>query len=172
MAGRRGRRLFAAPRAAAAAPLFLLAGLAVLVTGCGAEERVNEPRPQPPTRVSVAVVEDRITVQPERIAFGPEPTQQMQQNEKAGQPPVRSDAPLDVVLVAANLTDLDSRLRVRGESAEAASESLVANGNISLQTALPTGVYRISAAGVPSAKSARLVVGPYRSSSENDVLLP
>lgn len=153
-------------------PLCLLAGLALLVAGCGAEERVNEPRPQPPTRVSVAVAENGITVQPERIAFGPEPTQQIPQNRGAGQPPVQSDAPLDVVLVAANLTDLDSRLRVRGEGAEATSESLVANGNISLQTALPAGVYRVSAAGVPSAKSARLVVGPYRSSSENDVLLP
>jgi len=172
MGGWRGRRLFAAPRAAAGAPLCLLAGLALLVAGCGAEERVSEPRPQPPTRVSVAIAENGITVQPERIAFGPEPTQQIPQNQRAGQPPVRSDAPLDVVLVAANLTDVDSRLEVRGEGAEATSESLVANGNISLQTALPAGVYRVSAADIPGAESARLVVGPYRSSSENDVLLP
>lgn len=172
MARWRGRRLFAAPRATAGVPLCLLAGLALLVAGCGAEERVNDPRPQPPTRVSVSVTEDGITVQPRRIAFGPEPTQQIPQNRNAGQPPVRSDAPLDVVFVAANLTDLDSRLRVRGSGTDATSESLVANGNISLQTALPAGIYRVSAAGVPSAENATLLVGPFRSSSENDVLLP
>lgn len=154
------------------APLCLLLAVALLAAGCGAEERTNDPRPQPPTRVSVAVAEDRITVQPRRIAFGPEPTQQIPQNQRTTQPPVRSDAPLDVVLVVANLTDLDSRLRVRGDGTEATSKPLVANGNISLQTALPAGAYRITAAGIPSASSARLLVGPFRSSSENDVLLP
>lgn len=168
----RGRRLFAAPRTAVAAPACALASLALVGAGCGAQEHVNDPRPQPPTRVSVAINEDEIIVQPPRIAIGPEPTQQIPQNQNTSQPPVRSNAPLDVVLVAANLTDVDSRLEVRGNGAEATSEALVANGNISLQAALPTGVYRVSAADIPSAKSARLVVGPYRSSSENDLLLP
>lgn len=142
------------------------------MTGCGAQEHANEPRPQPPTRVSVTVGEDAITVQPARIAIGPEPTQQIPQNVAAGQPPVRSNAPLDVVLTAANLTDVDSKLELRGAGASATSKLLAANGAITLQATLPTGVYKVSATGVPSAEPGRLVVGPFRSSSKNDLLLP
>jgi len=152
--------------------VLALAAGALAVAGCGAEEHVNEPRPQPPTRVSVTVSEDAVTVQPRRIAIGPEPTQQIPQNAHAGQPPVRSDAPLDVVLVAANLTDVDSRLEVRGRRGSANSELLVANGAVTLQAALPSGIYKVRAANVRGAAPATLVVGPYRSSSENDVLLP
>ena len=146
--------------------------VALLAAGCGAEEHVNDPRPQPPTRVSVAINQEEVIVDPARIAVGPEPDQQIPQNQNTSQPPVRSNAPLDVVLTAANLTDLDSRLLVRGNGKDATSQALAANGNISLQTALPTGVYIVRAAGIPSAEPARLVVGPYRTSSENDVLLP
>lgn len=145
--------------------------LALAAGGCGAQENVNESRPQPPTRVSVSITPRSITVEPQRIAIGPEPTQQIPQNQHAGQPPVRSDKPVDVVFVTANLTDFDSKLEVRGPK-DVTSGALVANGNGSLQTSLPTGVYRLSAADIPAAKPARLAVGPYRSSSQNDVLLP
>jgi hypothetical protein len=149
-----------------------LGAVALLLTGCGASEHVNNPRPQPPTRVSVTIGETAVTVQPTRIAIGPEPTQQIPQNQHAGQPVVHSRAPLNVVLVAANLTDVDSRLEVRGDGRHYSSEPLYANANGTLQTILPTGVYRISAAGIPDAKPAKLVVGPRRTSSQNDVLLP
>jgi len=148
-----------------------LGALGLILAGCGAEERVNEPRPQPPTRVSVSVTEGEVTVQPERIAVGPEPTQQIPQNEGIEQPVVRSKAPLNVVIVAANLTDTDSKLVLRGPQDVSPGE-LVANGNATLLTDLSTGIYEIAAAGLPGAKPARLVVGPYRTSSENDILLP
>ena len=157
----------------AAAALACAAGaLALLGSGCGASEHANDPRPQPPTRVSVAISDGAVTVQPPQIAIGPEPTQQIPQNQHAGQPVVRSKAPLNVVLVAANLTDVDSRLELRGDGRHYSSEPLYANASGTLQTILPTGVYRISAAGIPGAKPAKLVVGPRRTSSQNDVLLP
>jgi hypothetical protein len=146
--------------------------VALAAAGCGAEEHVNDPRPQPPTRVSVAVSDGAISVQPPRIAIGPEPTQQIPQNQHARQPPVRSNTPLDIVFVAANLTDVDSHLEVRGTGKSVSSKPLFANAGVTLQATLPTGVYRVSAADIPGAKPARLVVGPYRSSSENDVRLP
>lgn len=149
----------------------VLCALALTALGCGASEHPNESRPQPPTRVSVTITPRSITVQPSRVAFGSEPTQQIPQNQHAGQPPVRSKAPLDLVFVAANLTDFDSKLEVRGPK-DATSGALVANGNGSFLTALPTGVYRVTAADIPGAKPARLTVGPYRSSSRNDLLLP
>lgn len=145
--------------------------LALAAAGCGTEESANESRPQPPTRVSVAITPKAITVQPARIAIGPEPTQQIPQNQHAGQPPIRSNEPVDVVFVTANLTDFDSHLVIRGRK-DATSDLLVANGNGSLQTSLPTGVYRLSAADIPAAKAVRFAVGPYRTSSRNDVLLP
>jgi hypothetical protein len=145
--------------------------LLLAANGCGAEESANEPRPQPPTRVSVTVTPRAITVQPPRIAIGPEPTQQIPQNQHAGQPPIRSNAPVVVVFVTANLTDFDSKLEVRGAK-DAISGPLVANGNTSLQTSLPTGVYTVSAADIPSAKPVRFTVGSFRTSSQNDVLLP
>lgn len=169
MGGWRGRRVFAAPRAAAATAAC---ALALIGAGCGAESHPNEPRPQPPTRVTVAISDGEISVQPPRIAVGPEPTQQIPQNQHAGQPQIRSNAPLNVVFVAANLTDVDSHLLVRGSGKSLPSKPLYANANISLQAILPTGVYRISAANIPSAKPAKLVVGPYRTSSQNDLLLP
>lgn len=154
----------------------LAAGCAILAlglasAGCGAEDHPNEPRPQPPTRVSVTVTPKAITVQPPRIAFGPEPTQQIPQNQHAAQPRVNSKAPVDVVFVSANLTDFDSRLEVHGPK-DFKSNALVANGNNSLLTSLPTGVYRVSAADIPGSKPASFTVGPYRSSSQNDLLLP
>jgi len=166
--GRAGRR-----RSVPAAALALALGAAVLVgAGCGAETHVNEARPQAPTRVSVTVSDGRVNVQPRRIALGPEPTQQIPQNAHAGQPPIRSRRPLNVVFVAANLTPVDSRLTVRGRGRDLSSKPLYANNNVEMQAILPTGVYRVGAADIPSAKPARLVVGPFRTSSENDVLLP
>ena len=172
MGSRRGRRLFAAPRATAALSACVLGSAALIAGGCGAESHVNDPRPQPPTRVSVAISDEGITVQPPRIAFGPEPTQQIPQNAHVKQPQIDSKAPLNVVLVAANLTDVDSRLELRGQGESFSSEPLYANSNVTLPTILPTGIYSVSAADMPSAKPAKLVVGPFRSSSENDVLLP
>lgn len=148
-----------------------IVALGLIGSGCGAEDHPNEPRPQPPTRVSVTVTPKTITVQPPRIAFGPEPTQQIPQNQHAAQPQVRSKAPVDVVFVTANLTDFDSRLELHGPKS-VKSGALVANGNNSTLTSLPTGEYTVSAADIPGAKSVSFTVGPYRSSSQNDVLLP
>ena len=167
MGGRRGR----------AAASCALGALALALAGCGAQENANEPRPQPPTRVSVTITPREITVEPPRIAIGPEPNQQIPQNRHASQPPIDSDAPLDVVFVTANLTDFDSKLEVRRQKDVAseppvASEPLVANGNGSMLTSLPTGVYTVGAADIPGAKPVRFSVGSYRTSSQNDVLLP
>jgi hypothetical protein len=145
---------------------------ALTAAGCGVEEHANQPRPQPSTRVSVTVGEDEVNVQPGRIAVGEEPAQQIPQNVDAEQPRVRSNAPVEVILVAANLTDVDSRLELRGAGTGATSKPLVANGAVTLQAQLPTGVYSVRAADLPDAKPGRLVVGPYRTSSENDLLLP
>lgn len=142
-----------------------------MAAGCGAETHVNDPRPQAPTRISVTVGDSAVTVQPDAVGLGPDRTQQIPQNQHSAQPPIRTDAPLIVVLVAANLTDTDTHLEIRGPK-DARSGPLFANSTITLQTELPAGSYTVSAADVPGATPAKLAVGPYRASSQNDVLLP
>jgi hypothetical protein len=145
--------------------------LALASLGCGAEEHANVPRPSPPVRVSVAIHSDSITVTPSKVGLGPERSKLIQQNEDEEQPSIRTNAPLTVVFVSANLTRTDSSLEIRGPK-DTSSGLLVANGNDSYQTALPTGRYTIAAADIPGAKPASFMVGPYRASSQNDVLLP
>jgi hypothetical protein len=144
--------------------------LALASLACGAEEHPNEPRPAPPVRLSVAIGKDSITVTPSRIGIGPERTKLIQQNQDQPQPAIRTNAPLTVVFVSANLTDTPSKLVIHGPK-DVSSGLLVANGNGSYTTALPTGAYTLSAAGIP-ASPAKLLVGPVRRSSQNDVLLP
>jgi hypothetical protein len=164
-AGRR-RRIVASAAATSAAGLVALTAI-----GCGASSHPNAPRPQAPTRVSVTISRAGLTVQPARIAFGGERFQQLPQNQRQPQPRVRTNRPVDVVIVAANQTGSKAHLRVEGPT-RATSGPLYPESPGTLQAALPSGVYRISAAGVPGAGSAKLVVGPIRTSSENDVLLP
>lgn len=142
----------------------------MLAAGCGAETHPNEQRPQVPTRVAVTIGPNGIVVQPPRIAFGPEENQQIPQNQNHPQPPIKTKAPLSVVLVAANQTTSDAELRVSGP-ADARSEPIPARSPGTLQTDLPTGTYTISATGIDG-EPGKLVVGPYRASSQNDVLLP
>jgi hypothetical protein len=146
-----------------------LAGAAFLATGCGAEQYANEQRPNVSTRVSVTIGPKGVIVDPPRIAFGPEKFQELPQNQNHPEPPIKTDKPLDVIFVAANQTPRNSQLVIRGD-AEATSEPVLARSPGTFQVDLPTGTYRVSARGIPG--SAPLSVGPYRASSQNDVLLP
>lgn len=121
--------------------------------------------------MSVAITPDAVLVRPKAIGVRAVRTQQIPQNEKEAQPQIRSKGPLSVVFVTANLTGTDSKLEVSGPR-EATSGPMVAHGNGSFQLDLPSGTYTVSAADMPGAKPAKLTVGSYRSSSQNDVLLP
>ena len=145
--------------------------VAALLAGCGAETHTNDPRPQVATRVSVVVNEKQVIVDPQGVGLGPERSQQIPQNKDVAQPRIDTDAPLDVVFVAANLTGTDSEIEVRGPTS-ASSGPLLANSPATFQADLEAGVYVITAANIPGARPAKLRVGGFRTSSENDVLLP
>jgi hypothetical protein len=149
----------------------VLGALALAVAGCGAETHVNDPRPQAPTRLSVTIGDDAVTVQPSAIGLGPDRNQQIPQNQHSAQPPIHTDAPLVVVFVTANLTRFDSHLEVRGPR-DVSSDTIFGNSTDTLLTELPAGRYTIAAADIPGATEAKLIVGPYRASSQNEVLLP
>ncbi len=158
-------------RARFAASCAVVAALALAAAGCGAETHPNDPRPQVATRVSVTVNDKRVIVDPQGIGMGPEKSQQIPQNQNHAQPRIDTDKPLDVVFVAANQTGTDSELEVTGPT-NASSGPLLANSPATFQADLPAGTYVITAADIPTARPAQLVVGDFRASSENDVLLP
>jgi hypothetical protein len=150
----------------------LIGALVLAAGGCGAETHPNEPRPQVAIHVSVTITPKAIVVQPREIGVGPARTQQIPQNQNHPQPPIRGErGPLTVAIVSANQTRFDSRLEVRGPR-DVSSGAIPAGSPGTLQADLPTGTYTIAAADIPGARVGRLVVGPYRASSENDVLLP
>lgn len=162
----RGRARRGASRAAA---IGVLGALVMLAAGCGAQSHPNHPRPQVPTRVAVTIGPHGVIVQPGKIAFGPEKSQQIPQNQDHAQPPIKTRKPLTVILVAANQTGKDAKLEVRGR-VDASSKTIPARSPGTLQAEMPTGTYTISASGVSG--SGKLVVGSYRASSKNDLLLP
>jgi hypothetical protein len=148
-----------------------LLGAVALLGGCGESRHANEQRPQVSTRISVTINPKEVIVQPVEVAFGPEPTQEIPQNQNHPEPPIKTKAPLDVVFVTANQTATDLHLLIRGAK-DAESETVYARSPGSFPTSLPTGSYTISVAEMPEARPARLKVGSYRASSQNDVLLP
>jgi hypothetical protein len=144
-----------------------LIGAAALLFGCGESRHANEQRPQVSTRVSVTISQKEVIVQPTKIAFGPEKTQQIPQNQEDAQPPIKTRKPLDVTFVVANQTPKDTKLKVHGKS-----KMIYARSPGTFGVELPTGSYTITAVNMPEARPAHLTVGSYRASSQNDVLLP
>lgn len=146
--------------------------LALLAAGCGAESHPNDQRPQVALRVSVTIAPKAVTVQPTAVGFGPARTQQIPQNQNHPQPEIKGDhGPLTVSIVIANQTRSASKLELRGPR-DVSSIAIPPGSPATLQTDLPTGTYVVGAAGVPGARLAKLTVGPFRASSQNDVLLP
>lgn len=145
--------------------------LTLAAAGCGAETHSNDPRPQVALQVSVTIGSRSIDVQPRAIGVDAARTQQIPQNQNDAQPPIRTRAPATVRIVAANQTGTDTRLEIRGPR-DASSGPIPANSPATMQADLPTGTYVIAARGIPGAGIGKLVVGPYRASSQNDVLLP
>ncbi len=147
---------------------------ALAVAGCGAETHPNEPRPQVPTRVSITISDKGITVTPGKIAFGPEPTQQIPQNEHHPQPPIKTKRPVDVIFVVANQSSKPTKVEV----SQGGTEALFSSSQIgpvspgTFPAELKTGTYEVTATGISGGPDAKLHVGPFRASSENDVLLP
>jgi hypothetical protein len=159
---------------AKAAVAGVIGVLALAAVGCGAESHPNEQRPQVPLRVSVTITPKAVTVQPAAIGVGPARTQQIPQNQNHPQPEVRGDrdpAPLTVSIVIANQTRSGSKLELRGPR-DVSSIAIPPGSPATLQTDLPTGTYAVAARNVRGARLGKLTVGPFRASSQDDVLLP
>jgi hypothetical protein len=158
-------------RVRATAVAALVGATAILAAGCGESRHDNNQRPQVSTRVSLTISPEELIVQPLKIAMGPEKFQEIPQNQGHPEPPLKRKGPLDVTFVTANQTPTDVRLKISGAKG-AESDTVFARSPGTFQLDLPTGNYTISAIGLPEARPARLTVGSYRASSQNDVLTP
>lgn len=145
---------------------------AALVSGCGESRHANEQRPNVSTRISVTVSPKQVIVQPLEIGVRAEPTQEIEQNENDPEPPIKTNKPLDVTVVAANQTPTDLELKIRGGKTETESDTIFARSPGTFQINLSPGSYTVTAVGLPEARPGHLTVGKYRASSQNDVLLP
>jgi hypothetical protein len=149
----------------------LVGATALLIGGCGESRHDNEQRPQVSTQVSVTISPKQVIVQPVKIGMEAEEFQEIPQNQGHPEPPIKAKGPLDVIFITANQTGTDTRLKIRGGK-EDETETVFARSPGKFQIDLPAGSYTISAVGLPEARPARLTVGRYRASSQNDVLLP
>jgi hypothetical protein len=154
-----------------AAALCAVVVCALAAAGCGASTHPNEQRPALSTRISVVINPGEVMVLPGSIAEGPEESQQIPQNEGQPQPPIKSDKPLDVTIVAANQTGEPAHLVIRGTK-EVKAGTVFARSPATFQTTLPTGSYTVLASDVRGARPGHLTVGPYRASSQNELLTP
>jgi hypothetical protein len=162
------------PGRARATASTVLVGMVALLFGCGESRHGNDQRPQGSTRVSVTISQREVIVQPTRVAFGPEPHQEIPQNQDHPEPPLKgkSKTPLGVTFVVANQTAQDATVQVLDQSRLLKGSKVYARSPGTFGVELPAGSYTISAAGMPGARPAHLTVGRYRASSQNDVLLP
>jgi len=158
------------PGRARALALAAVVAAAVLV-GCGESRHANEQRPQVSTRVSVTINPHELIVQPTKVGVGAVRTQEIPQNEDHPAPPIKTKAPLDLTVVAANQTAKDTKLKITGTK-NGESDTIYAHSPGTFGFNLPAGDYTITAVGMPEARPAHLTVGSYRASSQNAVLLP
>lgn len=151
--------------------LAALSLVALIAAGCTSEPRENLPRPPIPAGISVRLAEQQLDVSPVRVGFGPQTRQQVIVDERDGEIQGPADEPLPVKLTITNATQRPARVEVIGP-ARRISRVVTPTGTEVLETRLPTGNYRVRAAGPKNGASAKLVVGPDRSSPQNDLLLP
>ena len=145
---------------------------AFLVAGCGAEEHANDPRPASPSEVTASISQTAVSVQPSAIGVGgSQGTQPLGQNAGQKEPTISSKTPMTVAFTIANLTNFRTQLEIQGP-VNKTSPPLLAQGTANFKADLPTGSYTITAADIPAATAAHFKVGPKRTSSANDLLLP
>ena len=147
----------------------LAALILAVVAGCGAEtpSQRTPPRGRHPGQRDDR--QRRHRRQPPVIGVGPEKSQQLPQNQNHPQPPIKTQAPMDVVFVTANQTGKDSKLLIRGPSRSPHPRSTPT----ARPPMPPTADRQVhDRRRRPKGAPATLKVGPYRASSKNDLLLP
>jgi len=123
----------------------LVAGLGI--AACGADDFKNDPRPPVPVEMTARISDDEIVVSPRKIGGGPA---NITVSNQSRQP--------------AKLT-LDGPTQVVGAELPPGAVGQV-------KATLEEGDYEVSGGPESKAREGKLVVGPERESSQNELLLP
>ena len=129
--------------------------MAGLIAGCGGSDFKNKPRPPVPLQLTGGITDKNVTVSPAKFGAGP------------------------ITLTISNQTQVSHSVTLEGAPLQKKSTPTQTVGPVNpldtanIQQNLAEGKYvvKVSSPG-DSIKSATLTVGPPRSSSSNDVLLP
>lgn len=125
-------------------------GAAALAAGCGEDDFENLPRPPSPIELAAVITDDEVKVSPSTAkAVG------------AG----------TATVTISNQSQDPGALVLEGPSDEA-SDEIAPGGVASIKVELLEGDYTVSAGEDSDARESKLVVGPERPSSQNEVLLP
>jgi len=133
-------------RSRRAALLAAAGAVALVATGCGAEDHPNNPRPPSPIQLSAKVDNRKVVIAPDEVGAGL----------------------ADITI--ANLNDDDVTLTIKGPSDQPVNP-ILAGGITDVKLNLEEGSYELATED-GSLQPATLTVGPERKSSQNDLLLP
>lgn len=140
-------------------PALALAGLAsvaALAAGCGEEDFENNPRPARLIDVTAVINTEEVDVSPGEFGAG------LVHFTISNQ----TDSPLTMTISP------DRLLADAPTQAEEETPEIPAQGVGSIELAMEEGEYDVTAGDDKGLKPDRLVVGPPRASSQNDLLLP
>ena len=143
---REGLRSLSAGRAAAA---VTASAALLMVAACGgAEERSSTLRPPSPVNVAVTISEKRVTVSPPKIGAW------------------------QIALIVSNQASASHRLTLEGPRVRRSIGPINPADTGTLKVSVRPGEHDLSADGATGIRPARLVVGPKRPSSQNELLTP
>jgi hypothetical protein len=131
----------------------LLATTAMVVAGCGGDEKfANEPRPPAPVQLTGVVRDDKVTVSPNRVGEGP------------------------IILLISNQTDNPHMITLDGGSIKETVGPVNPLDTAKIQQTLEQGSYEVKAGSEQAVAKeiapAILEIGPKRKSSRDTLLLP
>jgi hypothetical protein len=122
---------------------------ALALSACGSDDFKNDPRPPAPIALSARISDQEVIVSPNS--------------------PKNVGAGLATITIS-NQTADPTKLVLEGPTDETSAE-IVPQGTGDMRLNLEQGDYTVSASDT-SARDTKLVVGPERKSSQNDLLLP
>lgn len=135
---------------------FLVGGvvLALAAAGCGDDDFANDPRPPTPVELSAVIRDDGVTLSPQREGAGP------------------------LLITFSNQTDRAHTITVEGEDVIERTAPIQPQDTATIQKTLRPGSYEVRAGSSRAVDiedqipSATLTIGPERTSSSDDLLLP
>ncbi len=126
-----------------------MVAVALFSASCGGDgERTSNLRPPSPVNLAVVIQDDEVTVSPRKIGAGP------------------------LTVLASNQSSASHRLTIDGPQLRQSLGPINPQDTATLKITVRSGSYTLSADDASGPEPGRLVVGPKRPSSQNELQLP